>query len=46
MFQMLEMSPDNRKLMGKNGRKKIISEFDENIVIKEYLKALKGSIKI
>lgn len=45
--KFLELGIDKRNLMGKNGRKKVVKEFDENIVINNYLlevvqKAQKG----
>lgn len=37
----LLLSHAERKQMGRNGRKKVIQEFDEEIVIREYLRTLK-----
>ena len=37
---MLSLSEEERIKMGKNGRKKMIREFDEQIVIKKYLNAI------
>lgn len=49
--KMIMLSSDERKKMGKNGRKKIIAEFDEKLVIEKYknvineiLKSTKGQI--
>ena len=36
----LLLSPEERRQMGRNGRKKIIREFDEEIIIKEYLRTI------
>ena len=40
MEKMLNLSEDKRKEMGKAGRKKMIKEFDERIVIEKYLEAI------
>ena len=40
MEKMYLLSEDNRKIMGKKGREKIIKEFDKQIVINAYLKAI------
>ena len=40
MKEMLFLSEDQRKLMGQNGRIKMEKEFDEQIVIHKYLKAI------
>jgi glycosyltransferase involved in cell wall biosynthesis len=40
MKDMLLLSEDQRRLMGKNGRLKMENEFDENIVIQKYLQAI------
>ena len=40
MKEMLELSDDQRNLMGQNGRLRVESEFDEQIVIQNYLKAI------
>ena len=40
MKEMLFLSEDQRKLMGQNGRIKMEKEFDEQIVIQKYLKAI------
>jgi len=37
LLRMLEMTPENRELMGRAGRKKMELEFDEKIVINRYL---------
>jgi len=42
---MLNLSEDKRRAMGKAGRQKIISQFDENIVIKKYLKIISQILK-
>jgi glycosyltransferase involved in cell wall biosynthesis len=41
MEMMINLSEEDRKLMGKKGREKIINQFDEKIVIQKYLKAIK-----
>lgn len=41
MEMMLNLPEDERKLMGKAGRVKMINEFDERIVIGKYLEAMK-----
>ena len=40
MREMLVLSEDQRTLMGQNGRLKMEKEFDEQIVIQKYLKAI------
>ena len=40
--RFLKLSEDERKAMGENGRKKVLKEFDEKIVINKYLKVIKG----
>ena len=40
MEKMLNLSEDERKVMGKAGRKKMIKQFDESIVINKYLEAI------
>jgi glycosyltransferase involved in cell wall biosynthesis len=40
MEKMLSLSEEDRIKMGKNGRKKMIREFDEQIVIKKYLNTI------
>jgi len=40
MKEMLLLSEDQRRSMGKNGRLKMEKEFDENIVIQKYLQAI------
>ena len=42
MEMMLSLSEEERKVMGKAGRKKIVKEFDEKRVINKYLKAIEG----
>lgn len=39
--QFINLSLKEKKEMGKNGREKVKKEFDEKIVIKEYIKAIK-----
>ena len=41
MELMLSLADDERKLMGEAGRKKMIREFDESIVIGKYLESIK-----
>ncbi len=45
MEKMLNLSEDKRKAMGKAGRQKITNQFDENIVIKKYLKIISQILK-
>lgn len=40
MMQMIELSKEERALMGKRGRKKMETEFDEKIVINKYLETI------
>ena len=40
MIRMLDLSNDDRALMGKRGRKKMEKEFSEKIVINRYLEAI------
>lgn len=42
MGQILNLSGDELEKMGQNGREKITREFDEKIVLKEYLAAVKA----
>jgi glycosyltransferase involved in cell wall biosynthesis len=41
MLKMLQLSPEDRKLMGEKGRNKVLQQFDENIVINKYQEAIK-----
>jgi glycosyltransferase involved in cell wall biosynthesis len=41
---MIEMTYQERKIMGNNGRKKVEREFDEEIVINMYLDAIRKVI--
>jgi len=41
MEQMIQLSPDERNEMGKKARIKIIKEYDKQIVIDAYLKAIR-----
>lgn len=38
--KIIKMSPDERRLMGLNGRKVVIQEFDEELIINKYFEAL------
>jgi len=40
MFKMFKLSNEERKKMGREGREKVMFEFDEKFVIKKYLDAL------
>lgn len=40
MIQMVDLSHEQRVAMGARGREKVISQFDENIVIGKYLNAI------
>jgi len=42
MELMLALSEDERVLMGKAGREKMVREFDESIVIRKYLESIEG----
>jgi glycosyltransferase involved in cell wall biosynthesis len=44
MKEMLILSVEQRRLMGQNGRLKMEKEFDEQIVIQKYLKAIDLSL--
>ena len=44
MEKMLQLSEDERILMGKKGREKMIKEFDEQIVIDKYLNAIENCL--
>ena len=41
MEMMINLSEDERRVMGKAGREKMIKEFDEKIVIEKYLNAIR-----
>ncbi len=45
MEKMLKLTDEQRKAMGKEGRKKVKKEFDERIVIDKYLESIKGILK-
>ena len=40
MEMMLNLSEEERVLMGQRGQEKMVSEFDESIVIKKYMDIL------
>ena len=40
MIRMIEMTPEDRELMGRAGRRKMECEFDEKIVVERYLGAI------
>jgi len=42
MEKILNLDKKSLKEMGKNGRKKVILSFDENIVLEKYTKAIIG----
>ena len=44
MEKMLSLKPGERRNMGKKARQKVIREFDKEIVIKSYLKAISEAI--
>lgn len=44
MIQMMKLSAEERKMMGKKGREKMIKEFDKKIVIQKYLEAIEEVI--
>ena len=45
MEMMINLSEDERQTMGKEGREKIVKEFDEKIVINKYLESIKEILK-
>lgn len=45
MEMMINLSEEDRISMGKFGRKKIIEQFDENIVINKYLKSIEEILR-
>jgi len=45
MEKMLNLTEEKRKKMGKAGRKKILKEFDEKIVIEKYLETIEKLLK-
>lgn len=44
LIEFIEMPYDDKQKMGLLGRKKIVSEFDRSIVVKEYLNQIKEAI--
>ena len=44
--RFLKMTRDERHQMGLNGRKKVIQEFDEELVIKQYLNMISKTLKL
>ena len=44
MLKMFHLSEEERTVMGKRGREKIIEKFDKQIVINAYLKAIEKVI--
>ena len=44
LLRMIEMSPEERVLMGLAGRRKMELEFDEKIVIDRYLRVIEGIV--
>jgi len=44
MKDMLLLSNEQRRNMGKNGRLKMVREFDEKIVIQKYLQAIEEAL--
>ena len=45
MLTVFKLSSDQREEMGANGRKKIIREFDERIVIFKYLSTISSQLE-
>jgi hypothetical protein len=45
MEEMFNMSENDRRKMGKLGRKKMLREFDEKIVIDKYLEVILYIVK-
>lgn len=41
MRKIIKLQPEEREEMGKRGREKVMDEFDEKLVIKKYLEAVK-----
>jgi glycosyltransferase involved in cell wall biosynthesis len=44
MIQMMKLSAEEREMMGKKGREKMIRGFDKKIVIQNYLEAIEEVI--
>jgi len=42
LIQLIEMAQSKRRMMGKKGRARMESEFDENIVLEQYLAEIRG----
>jgi galacturonosyltransferase len=42
LIHFINLSEIQRESMGKNGRKKVIKEFEKSIVIKEYIKIIES----
>jgi len=45
MERIINMGRESREQMGWQGREKMIREYDENIVIEKYLRAIRGALK-
>lgn len=45
LTRFIELDEETKKMMGENSRKKIVKEFDRNIVVAEYLKAIDNILK-
>ena len=43
-IKLIESSPEERARMGKYGRKKVLKEFDERIVVEAYMNAVRGAL--
>jgi glycosyltransferase involved in cell wall biosynthesis len=46
MREMIRLTPEKREKMGQSGRNKILSQFDEKIVINIYLKEIEQALNI
>ena len=45
LVKFIELDDETKNIMGKNSRKKVEKEFDRNIVINEYMKAINNILK-
>jgi glycosyltransferase involved in cell wall biosynthesis len=46
MHRMVLMTPAERQAMGRHGREKMVREFDEQIVIDRYLRAIDDALSL
>ena len=45
LIKLINLDNSLRELMGKQSREKVVKEFDRNIVINEYIKAINNILK-